>query len=308
MAVAKRSSVRPLLLLGIAGCWLLGDFAYSRWVVHQIEQWEESVAWTSSQVQDSAQPYVLSGGRTALLLVHGFNDSPRAYRFVAPALAARGYTVSVLRLPGFGERVSEASTVTFSDWVDAIRAEAQSLRTHSDHVVVVGHSLGGAAVIALLRNTPEIADAAILLAPAIAVADDRSPLFSARTWHRIAGVALPFTEFFYSPFDRNDAVDPAVRNPADKPPYSSRLIVDEAFALLDANGSAAPQIKTPLLMVLGRRDAVVDGQAAQRFYEALGSSRKQLKVYEDSAHALPEDRDWQDLVQVMTGFILTVVE
>ena len=140
MAVAKRSLGRPLLLLGIVSCWLLGDFAYSRWVVHQIEQWEAGVVWTSSQVQDSAQPYVLSGGRTALLLVHGFNDSPRAYRFLAPALAATGYTVSVPRLPGFGERVSKTSVVTFNDWIDAIRAEAKALRARSDHVIVIGHS------------------------------------------------------------------------------------------------------------------------------------------------------------------------
>lgn len=300
------SLLRRALVVGVVACWLLGDFAYSRWVLHRVAQWESSVVWEPDGVQRAALPYELGEGRTAVVLVHGFNDSPRAFRFMAPALAARGYTVAVPRLPGFGVRAGEAPEVKFGDWLDAVRGEVQRLRPRFDHVVLVGHSLGGAVVIGLLHRSPGVADAAILLAPAIAVANDRSPVFSARTWHRIASVALPFTQYFFSPFDRNDAVDPAVRNPANKPPFSSRLIVDQAFALMDANRQAAPDVTTPVMMVVSSRDAVVDWRAAQQFYEELGSREKRLHIYDSSAHALPEDLDWQHVVQIIDEYVVAV--
>lgn len=293
------------LTLGIVVIWLAGDFAHSQWVHARIERWEASVAWNADGVQQSAIAYETGRGRIALLLIHGFNDSPRAYHLMAPALAELGFAVRVSRLPGFGLRASDAQEWTYADWIQATVAEASALRMRFDKVVLVGHSLGGAVVIGVLRAEPDLADAAVLLAPAIAVADDRSPLLSARAWHRVASVALPFTDFFFSPFDRNDALNPAMRNPPEKPPFSSRVVVDQAFALMKANQTAAPLIKTPVLVALSNRDAVTDWRAAQRFYEELGSAYKKLEIVSSSAHALPEDNNWLEIVDAIGKFANT---
>ena len=90
-----------------------------------------------------------------VLLVHGFAGSTFSWRYTAPALAAAGYRVVAVDLPGFG--LSERS-LNFTPAAD-IRAELlwdllESLEPGSDWHLV-GHSMGGGVVTAMALQNPE---------------------------------------------------------------------------------------------------------------------------------------------------------
>lgn len=85
----------------------------------------------------------------ALLLLHGITSSARGWWRVAPALAARGYRVYALDMPGHGE----------SDEVDDYRVEALAELVGAAmraiglaSATMIGHSWGGATALALASS------------------------------------------------------------------------------------------------------------------------------------------------------------
>ena len=96
-----------------------------------------------------------AGNSERVLLIHGFAGSTFSWRYTAPALAAEGYRVVAVDLPGFG--LSERS-LNFTPGADK-RAELlwdllESLEPASDWHLV-GHSMGGGVVTAMALQKPE---------------------------------------------------------------------------------------------------------------------------------------------------------
>ncbi|NOX29939.1 MAG: carboxylesterase, partial [Actinobacteria bacterium] len=60
-----------------------------------------------SEILLGAEPQSWPGGRTGVLVVHGFTGSPGSMRVVADAIAEAGHTVELPLLPGHGTSVAE---------------------------------------------------------------------------------------------------------------------------------------------------------------------------------------------------------
>jgi len=99
--------------------------------------------------------------RGSALLAHGFTCSKdlRALRLVAAAVAEAGLAVLRLDFTGLGASEGSFGSTTFSTNVGDLRAGARSLR---DEVpgpqLFIGHSLGGAAVLAAALRGPNALD------------------------------------------------------------------------------------------------------------------------------------------------------
>lgn len=99
------------------------------------------------RVGDTTLAYLEWGdGARPLLLLHGITSSARGWWRVAPALAARGYHVYALDMPGHG-----ASDETDDHRLDAIaELAAGALRSLTpERAMLIGHSWGGATALAL---------------------------------------------------------------------------------------------------------------------------------------------------------------
>jgi pimeloyl-ACP methyl ester carboxylesterase len=96
--------------------------------------------------------YLRWGGQgTPAILLHGITSSARTWWRVAPKLAARGYDVYAFDMPGHGESDSiEAHAI---DEIAALIAQAAG-SLMSEPPLVVGHSWGGAAALALALQLP----------------------------------------------------------------------------------------------------------------------------------------------------------
>lgn len=106
-------------------------------------------------------------GAEGVLLIHGFAGSTFSWRYTAPALAAEGYRVIAVDLPGFG--LSERN-LSFSPTADQ-RANLlwgllQSLEPGAGWHLV-GHSMGGGVVAAMALQRPEQVQSITLAAGAI---------------------------------------------------------------------------------------------------------------------------------------------
>jgi esterase/lipase len=296
--------VLPLLVL----IWLVGDFVYSRVVLYRLDRWEATVARDAEGIQQGHREYSAGEGSTALLLVHGINFSPYVFKNLVPQLAEQGFYCRAMRLPGFALPVRQYAQHRYPQWVAAVADEVAALKRDHPHVVIVAHSLGGAVTVRTLLERELEIDGVVLIAPAIDVSSARSPLgLPTRFWHEFGRWTLLFTRIVESPF-AYDLNDPAALRQVPQQPYMPRAIVDQTYAMIDANRGRAAELKQPLLMVLAPDDRIVDTPTAKAYFQAWGSPDKQLVIQEGAAHMIPLDFGWESLVPRISEFARRVAQ
>ena len=287
--------------------FLVGDFAYSRYVARKLDRWEKTVERDENGVMNGCQAYSLSPpqpSEVVVLLVHGINDTPYCWRKLAPEL---GKTVHIraMRMPGFGESLPVCAEKRAEDWIAAVKTEVQTLREKHKQVYVVAHSLGGAVTIqTLLREgeaQEEFLDGIVLLAPAIEVSNRRSPILPTRFWHRFGGL-LVFTKTTYNPFG-NDTKDPSEQEAPNRVRFCSRTTVDETFKLIDENRGRESEIRLPVLLVLSDQDNVNDHEASAVWFKKISSDRKETHWQNSSGHALQYDLGWDTVARKISEFV-----
>lgn len=298
----------PRFLLAAIVIWFVGDFGYSCYVSYRIAQWKASVPWTEEGLAPDAAEREAGEGDVALLMVHGFGDSPQMYRKLLPEFADQGYHCKAILLPGFGKDVETYAASKVEDWLRKVEDEMKALKQSHRQVWIVAHSLGGAISINHCLNQQDleseaaIPDGLMLLAPAIEVSNQRSPIFPTRFWHEWSKYALPSTQVTCSPFPM-DARDPAEQEREHRNIFSPRSIVTNTFTLIDANRGRAPELGLPTLVVLAEQDRVVDSAATADFYEQLGSSEKELLRLKQSGHNVPVDLEWKTITNAIKSFL-----
>lgn len=300
-AMKNRTRRIAIVVGAVVVLWLLGDFIYSVVIAARIRSWEATIERDESGVQVGCQAYELGAGDDAILFLHGINDSPACYRLMAEALAERGYVCHAMRLPGFAEETEVYASGKREEWLLALERELKVLKQNHRRVVLVAHSLGGAIAIHHLRRNPQAADGVVLLAPAVEVASDRSPLLPPETWHEIANRLLLSTKYTQSPF----GLDAKVVTDADYPyrsPFSARPLFDQTFALIRENRKTGPQFTTPMMMILSPDDRVIDSQAAEIYFAQVAATKKELHHLEDTGHAMTVDHKWPKLVDFIDDF------
>lgn len=102
-----------------------------------------------------------------VLLVHGFGASTFSWRYTAPFLAARGYNVYALDLPGFGlsgrqQGIDHSSSARAENSWALLEELAPNSRWH-----LVGHSMGGATAAEMALLKPDQVESLTLAAGAV---------------------------------------------------------------------------------------------------------------------------------------------
>ena len=91
----------------------------------------------------------------------------KAARYISTSLAELGIATLRFDFTGLGESEGEFSETTFSQEVADVEAAAAALRErHAAPALLIGHSLGGAAVLAAASRIPEAVGIATIAAPA----------------------------------------------------------------------------------------------------------------------------------------------
>lgn len=104
--------------------------------------------------------------RPAVLMVHGFTDSPYYMKDLARYFYEKGYNVIAPRLKGHGTIPQDLHDVKLADWRDDVANGYRRAREISSQVLLLGYSTGGGLVVDFHQRTG-LGEALILFAPAI---------------------------------------------------------------------------------------------------------------------------------------------
>jgi esterase/lipase len=80
--------------------------------------------------------------RGAVLLVHGLGDSPWTFKDIAKRLAAEGYLVRTVILPGHGTKPADMIGVSDASWQRAVDEQMALLKKESGNVWIGGSNSG----------------------------------------------------------------------------------------------------------------------------------------------------------------------
>jgi carboxylesterase len=224
------------------------------------------------------------GAARAVLLVHGFGDTPQSVAELARALHADGWTVRVPLLPGHGRTVRDFAASGADAWLSCARAELSALRARHASVALVGQSMGAALCAVLAAETPDVS-ALVLLAPYVTAA--RAVRAVGRA-HLAIGLVLPYlgtdggAASIHDPEARAQALGYGVVTPR---------LLRELGRIVDAAHAALPSVRAPTRVVLSRRDNRVAAEAAAVAAERIGSRMRDVLWLEASGHVIAVDRE-----------------
>ena len=234
----------------------------------------------------------------AILLLHGGGDTPQTLRYFAEYLFARGYTVRVPLLPGHGRTLLEFSNVAANEWLDTARIAYRQLTESRRWVALGGLSMGGALAVQLAaeqRSLPALA----LLAPyfampkRIAVAARLSGLW---------GIAAPYV----------NAVDPSASRSIHNRAEAAQslgygVFTPSALRALHTTVTRAiaalPNVTAPTLMIQSREDNRIPPDIAQRAFDRIGATDKQLLWITGAGHVITVDYGRDRVFQLVADFL-----
>lgn len=237
-------------------------------------------------------PFFLPGGRTGILLVHGFTGSPPEMRLVADYFNSAGLTVAAPLLPGHGTRVEDMFDVQWADWAGCVEQAFRELEGRCQTTFVAGLSLGSLLTMNLAAARPDL-PGAILYSPATWIQNRLLPLTPvARYFTKVQPVR-----------GESDLVDPAADARLwcyDRRPVPAAA---ELYALQRRVRRLLPTLKPPLLIIYSTGDASIDPTSARRTYDLAGSQDKEIIKLEQSGHAITVDRQWPYVAEQTLAWI-----
>ncbi len=98
--------------------------------------------------------YLLPGGRSGVLLIHGLTGTPAEMRFVAKGLNQAGFTVHGMQLAGHCGDEADLLATGWRDWYRSVDEAATRLRRQVDHLFVAGLSMGAVLALELAAQRP----------------------------------------------------------------------------------------------------------------------------------------------------------
>lgn len=198
----------------------------------------------------------LGEGEEHVVLVHGYGGDKNSWLFVQEPLSANR-TVHAIDLPGHGEStkdVGDGSLDTLADAVLGFLAVKEIPRAH-----LVGHSLGGAVVVAAAAREPSRVASLTLVAPAGFGDDINADYlrgFATATSRRQLKPHLAALFADPSQATRQLADDLLKYKRLDGVDKALRTLLDTLLRPLDVRPLLS-QVDVPVTVVWGRRDAVL---------------------------------------------------
>jgi len=251
---------------------------------------------TGVAVPSDTEAFFVRGGQTGCLLLHGFTGTPQEMRFLGSALAARGHTVSGVRLAGHATQVEELAATRWTDWYESARAGLEALQPQVERVVVVGQSMGALLALELAATHPEAVAAVVVLAPALVIRQRMvqvgAPIFP------MLLPFLPVQRRFVSKAAR-DIADPLAR--AESPSYERVPLraLTELVHLQRRVRRRLRLVRQPVLAIHARQDHTCPVVNVEILSRELGGS-VQVRLLPESYHVISLDVE-RELVATLVG-------
>lgn len=255
------------------------------------------------------QPYLIEGGERAALLVHGFPGTPAELRPLGEVLYQAGWTVQGMLVPGFGTEFSSIHQCQAADWQAAVEKALMDLREKYPVTLLVGYSMGGGLCLHVAARCQPTG--LILLAPFWQIGGwfwASLPVLT-RLFPKIRPFRILRSDWLGAETRRGltnllpevDLDDPQTRKILADIEFPTRVLIALRQVGNDAR-QAAPEIKTPVLVLQGARDRTVRPADTRELLQILPgpSSYIELPAAHDLTH--PESPAWPELKRAILSF------
>lgn len=242
-----------------------------------------------------ARPISLTGRSRAVLMLHGFGDTPQTLHYLADHLHARGFTVEAPLLPGHGRTLAAFSASGSEEWLGAAREALAALRrTHRD-VALLGLSMGGALATILAVESPA-PTALVLLAPYLGMPSGVRRVAGA---HRLIGMAMTYV---------SGGGSESIRDPAEKAQNlaygaCTPALLHELRTVVDRAERALPDVRVPTLLVQSSEDNRISRAVAEGAFARLGASEKRLVWTSGQGHIITVDLGRERVFEIVHAWL-----
>jgi carboxylesterase len=198
-----------------------------------------------------------------VVVLHGFTGNPNSTRPLGQRLAREGYRVEVPRLPGHGTNVRDLGRTRYEDWVGTAERTVEQVAAVTDHLVLVGLSMGGTLTLDIASRRPELVDGAVVINPQILSPEQLLAKLAPLLQH----VALRPRDAAGLPSD--DIARPTADERAY--PMVSAKAAQSLIAELPRIRRQLPQLTQPLLVAYSPQDHSVPAGNARALRELIGA-------------------------------------
>lgn len=265
--------------IAAAAAWWVIRAAIAR---HREREFTRTHTFNAEGIIVGAESLTLTGTRAgAILLLHGYNDSPQSLHFMAAALHARGWSVRVPLLPGHGRQLRDWAATSAAEWENAARTELAALkRTHSA-VAVGGLSMGGALAFMLAAEDPTVR-AVVGFAPYLHISGPVELLAV------IAPLASLGAKYFASGGGRS-VHDPVAAGEMIAYRRSTPRLAVELMKVVRRARAGLASVRQPVLVIQSREDNRIPPASAAEAFARIGSSDKTLHWTTGNGHVITVD-------------------
>jgi carboxylesterase len=240
----------------------------------------------------------LHASRThAVLLLHGFNDTPQSVSYLAHALHARGWSVRAPLLPGHGRGLEAACTGRAETWLAFARAQYEEMAARYPVVVLGGQSMGGALATLVAAKHPSI-PALVLLAPYLGMPRGLQV--------RLAGawLAHAFTPYHANSGGERSIHDPEARARALGTGAVTAGMLTQLRRIAEKAARDLPKVRVPTLYLQSREDNRIAEGDARRFFSLIGCEDKVQRWLSGCGHIIADDYCRDEVAREMEAWIV----
>lgn len=215
-----------------------------------------------------AEEFYLAGGRTGVMLLHGFTGSPGHLRIQAEALHAAGYSVLAPRLKGHGTDAREMADCRAEDWLADAQNGFALLKERCDRVYTGGLSMGGILSLILSAQHPEIAGCISISSPMVL----RHPII------RMA----PYASWAVRQYTWPEKEKMEYRYGYDQFPTRS---VKQLLRLMDQANDELDKIRCPVGCIQSLTDGLVNPRSVWEIARGIGRETVDVMLIQSAPHA-----------------------
>jgi carboxylesterase len=281
--------------------WFAGVLAVW-WVVRGLIGWREE-RLVDRRYRHGADGLIVGAGSIrlegtragAVLLLHGYNDSPQSIASLAATLHARGWSVHAPLLPGHGRTLRAFAASGARLWMNAARQELAALRATHDDVAVGGLSMGAAMSLVLAVEHPEVRAVAVF-APYLHVS---MPI---RLMELVAPVAALGSRYVWGGA-RRSVHDPVAAAQLIAYGRSTPRLLVQLDRIVRLAHAALPRLRQPVLVVQSREDNRIPVRSATEAFAHIGSADKTLHWTTGNGHVITVDYGHEALERLAADWL-----
>ena len=228
-----------------------------------------------------AQPFFFQGDRHGVLLIHGFTGTAAHMRLIGEELAAQGFTVRGINLPGHGSTMENMAKSDWKQWLHAAKSAVAEMKETCDHVSVAGLSMGGVLTM-LLAEQMELTAAAPISAPTAVKAKALA----------LSGIAHYFIKHIWwqTHEERQSMLDQ--RYDYGYPGFPTKCGAS-LYRLMTMARRNLFAITCPILVVQSHGDETIAEESAETIMAGVSSERKGVLWLDEVPHVCTISREYR---------------